>query len=115
LNRAYAGRAGTKEGIASSAGAKAVESLAARRFEKVIEWADRALHDQPRFIVAVRVKIVALANLGRLDEAHAELGRMLALNPGLTIAALRPTTVSFDPEYAQFALAGLRLADLPEE
>jgi adenylate cyclase len=82
---------------------------------QVIEWADRALHDQPRFIVAVRVKIVALAYLGRLDEAHAELGRMLALNPGLTIAALRTTTVSFDPEYAQFALAGLRLAGLPEE
>jgi adenylate cyclase len=89
--------------------------LAARNFEKVIEWADRALHDQPRFIVAVRVKIIALAYLGRLDQAHAELGRMLALYPGLTIAAFRTTTASFDPEYTKFALAGLRLAGLPEE
>jgi adenylate cyclase len=89
--------------------------LAARSFEKVIEWADRALHDQPRFIAAVRVKVIALAYLGRLDEAHAELGRMLALYPGLTIATFRPATASFDPEYAEFALAGLRLAGLPEE
>ena len=89
--------------------------LAARSFEKVIEWADRALPDQPRFIAAVRVKIIALAYLCRLDEAHAELGRMLALYPGLTIATFRPTTASFDPEYTEFALAGLRLAGVPEE
>jgi adenylate cyclase len=89
--------------------------IAARRFEEAVEWADRALHNQPRFIVAVRAKIVALAYLGRLDEARAELGRMLALHPGLTIATLLPTTVSFDPEYAKSALAGLRLAGLPEE
>jgi len=89
--------------------------LAARRFDEAIEWADRALHDQPRFIVAVRAKIVALAYLGRLYEARAELGRMLALYPGLTIAAFRPTTASFDPAFIEFALAGLRLAGLPEK
>jgi len=88
--------------------------LAARRFEQAIEWADTALHKQPRNIVAIRPKIIALAYLGRLDEARAELGRMLALYPGLTIAAFRPTTASFDPEFIEFALAGLRLAGLPE-
>ena len=89
--------------------------LAARRFEKAIEWADRGLHNQPRFIVAVRAKIIALAYLGRIEEARAELGRMLALYPGLTIAAFRPTTAAFDPEFVEFAFAGLRLAGLPEE
>jgi TolB-like protein/class 3 adenylate cyclase/tetratricopeptide (TPR) repeat protein len=89
--------------------------LAARRFDKAIEWADRALHNQPRFIVAVRAKIIALAYLGRLEEARAELGRMLTLYPGLTIAGFRPTTASFDPEFTEFALTGLRLAGLPEE
>jgi hypothetical protein len=39
---------------------------------------------------------------------------MLALYPGLTMTALRRTTASFDPEYAEFALAGLRLAGVPE-
>ena len=89
--------------------------LAARRFETAIEWADTALHKQPRNIVAVRAKIIALAYLGRLDEARAELGRMLALYPGLTIAAFRPTTAAFDPEFVEFAFAGLRMAGLPEE
>jgi adenylate cyclase len=89
--------------------------LAARRLETAIEWADRALHSQPRVIVAVRAKIIALAHLGRLDEARAELDRMLALYPGLTIAGFRPTTAAFDPEFVEFALAGLRLAGLPEE
>jgi len=98
--------------------------LAARSFEKVIEWADRALPDQPRFIAAVRVKIIALAYLCRLDEAHAELGRMLALYPGLTIATFRPTTASRavsasvmphsmpwrNPEHRELYLSGLRLA-----
>ena len=59
----------------------AVAHLAARRFEQAIEWADRALHDQPRTVLAMRVKIAANAHLGRLDEARIELSRMLAIDP----------------------------------
>jgi hypothetical protein len=57
----------------------AIAHLAARRFEQAIEWADRASHDQPRMVVAMRVKVAANAHLGRLDEARAELGRVLAM------------------------------------
>ena len=91
----------------------AVANLAARRFEQAIEWADRALHDQPRMVQTMRLKAVALAHLGRLDEACAELGRTLAIDPKLTIAAYR--------EYARFSahlelwVTGLRKAGLPEE
>ncbi|HWZ72505.1 MAG TPA: tetratricopeptide repeat protein, partial [Casimicrobiaceae bacterium] len=49
----------------------AIAHLAARRFEQAIEWADRALHDQPRTVTAMRVKVAALAHLGQLDEARA--------------------------------------------
>jgi len=42
----------------------AIAHLAARRFELAIEWADRALHDQPRTVPAMRVKAIALAHLG---------------------------------------------------
>jgi tetratricopeptide (TPR) repeat protein len=73
--------------------------LAARRFEEAIEWADGALHEQPRFIVAIRAKIVANAHLGRLDEARADLGRMPAIDSKLTIA-----------EWRAFALRYLRLS-----
>ena len=67
----------------------AIAHLAARRFEQAIEWADRALHDQPRLAPAMRVKVAALAHLGQLDEARAELSRMLAIDPKLTIAGFR--------------------------
>jgi len=73
------------------------------------------LHRQPRVTSAIRVKIAANAHLGRLDEARAELGRLLAIDPGLTIAGYRaflgPATA---PEFLDIAVTGLRLAGLPE-
>ena len=93
----------------------AVAHLAARRFEEVIEWADRALHDQPRMVSAMRFKVVANAHLGRLDEARAELGRALAIDPKLTIAGYREYAHWAAPEVLELLVTGMRLAGLPEE
>ena len=93
----------------------AVAHLAARRFEQVIEWADRALHDQPRMVTAMRVKLAANAHLGRLDEARAELSRMLAIDPRLTIAGFREYAHFAAPEVLELLITGMRLAGLPEE
>ena len=71
--------------------------LAARRFEEAIEWADRALHEQPRFIVAIRAKIVANAR----DRFQIAEWRAFA-------APL------FAPEFLELYLTGMRLAGLPE-
>jgi tetratricopeptide (TPR) repeat protein len=92
----------------------AVAHFAARRFEQAIEWAERALHDQPRMISAMRVKVVALAHLGHLDEARAQLSRVLAINPKLTIAGYRAYGQFMVPEVLELYVAGLRLAGLPE-
>ena len=94
----------------------AIAHLAARRFEQAIEWADRALHDQPRLVTAMRVKVAALAHLGRLDEARIELSRVLAIDPKLTITgwATNLPATSFSPEYVALNVTGLRLAGLPE-
>jgi TolB-like protein/class 3 adenylate cyclase len=92
----------------------AIAHLAARRFEQAIEWADCTLHDQPRFVAAMRVKVAANAHLGHLDEARAELGRMLAVDPKLTIAGLRAFAHFVAPEVLELYVAGLRLAGLPE-
>jgi TolB-like protein len=89
--------------------------LAARRFEQAIEWADRTLHDQPRMVVAMRIKVVANAHLGHLDEARAELSRLLAIDPKLTIAGFRKYAHFQVPEVHEFWVTGLRLAGLPEE
>jgi TolB-like protein/class 3 adenylate cyclase/Tfp pilus assembly protein PilF len=88
--------------------------LAARRFELAIEWADRALHDQPRLVIAMRTKVVALAHLGRPDAARAELSRLLAIDPKLTIAGFRAYAHHMAPEVRELFVTGLRLAGLPE-
>jgi tetratricopeptide (TPR) repeat protein len=94
----------------------ALAHLYSRRFDQAIEWADRALHDQPRLVTAFRTKAVAKAYLGRLDEARAELGRMLAIDTGLTIAGYRALLgPAVAPEALDLVVAGLRLAGLPGE
>jgi len=92
----------------------AVAHFVARRFEQAIEWADRALHDQPRLVSAMRVKAAALAHLGRLDEARIELSRVLAIDPKLTIAGFRAYAHFMAPELLELNVAGMRLAGLPE-
>ena len=92
----------------------AAAHLVARRFEQAIEWADRALHDQPRMVPAMRIKVVALAHLGHLDEARAELSRVLAIYPEQTIAGLREYFHYLAPEFLELVVTGLRLAGLPE-
>jgi len=92
----------------------ATAHLAARRFEQAIEWAGRALHEQPRLASAMRLKVVALAHLGRLDEARAELGRVLAIGPEQTIAGFREYFHYLPPEVLELYVTGLRLAGLPE-
>ncbi|MBV8119136.1 MAG: tetratricopeptide repeat protein, partial [Alphaproteobacteria bacterium] len=91
-----------------------IAHFAARRFEQAIEWADRTLHDQPRTVSAIRVKVAALAHLSRLDEARAELSRMLAIYPNLTIASFRAYAHFMAPEVLELFITGLRLAGLPE-
>ncbi|MBV8090268.1 MAG: adenylate/guanylate cyclase domain-containing protein, partial [Alphaproteobacteria bacterium] len=92
----------------------AAAHLFARRFEQAIEWAARALHDQPRHVPALRVKVAAFAHVGRLDAARAELSRMLAIYPEQTIAGLREYFHMAAPEVVELYVTGLRLAGLPE-
>jgi adenylate cyclase len=93
----------------------AAAHLAARRFEQAIQWADHALHEQPRLVAAMRVKVAALAHLRRFDEARAELDRLLAIDPKQTIAGFREYALHMAPEVLELHVAGLRLAGLPEE
>jgi len=92
----------------------ALAHLAARRFERAIEWVDRALHEQPRLAGPMRVKAAVLALLGRLDEARAELSRVLAVDPKLTIAGFREFAHFMAPEVLELFVTGFRLAGLPE-
>jgi hypothetical protein len=55
------------------------------------------------------------AHLGRLDEAHADLGRMPAIDSKLTIAEWRAFAAPlFAPEFLELYVTGMRLAGPPE-
>jgi adenylate cyclase len=88
--------------------------LAARRFEQAIEWADRALHEQPTFMPSAQIKVVANAHIGRLDEARADAAELLGINPGFTITSDRARTAESNaPDYVELNVTGFRLAGLP--
>ena len=90
--------------------------FAARRYEEAIGWADRALGEQPRFPPAVRLKVALCGYLGRLEEGHRWLKRMLELDPGLTIAGFQSSIeVYLPPDIRTNYIEGLRKAGLPEE
>jgi adenylate cyclase len=93
----------------------AVAHFAAGRFEQAIEYADRALRENPRMVPALRTKIAASAHLGRLAEAQAACDRLRARYPKLTVGTLR---TSFHrgagAEIVELQIAGLRLAGVPD-
>jgi TolB-like protein/class 3 adenylate cyclase len=101
----------------SSMGGLAFAHMEAGRYEEAIEWADRTLHAQPRYIPAMRIKLVCLAYLGRSDDANDWLKRVLAAQPGLTITAWKASfaTTVFPPEILALYADGLRKAGVPEE
>src|ERR1700729_2303269 len=89
-------------------------------YDQAVPWFRRAIeanrnHPHPPFVLGV-----ALALLGRLDEARSSVKTGLALNPTFTIARGRAlgTAMSDDPTYlAQLEpiIEGLRKAGVPEE
>ena len=87
----------------------------AHRYEEAIDWADRSLQQQPRFVIPIRLRTALCAYLDRREEAREWLGRLLALQPGLTIAKYKAAAeVWFLPEFLAWYLTGLCKAGLPE-
>ena len=100
-------------GCFNSAGLAAAH-LVARRFEKAIEWADRALNDQPRSRVTVSRR--SPMPISAASAERAPFDRLLAVSPQPTIADWRAFSApSVAPEVQELYVTGLRLAGLPEE
>jgi TolB-like protein/class 3 adenylate cyclase len=94
----------------------ALAHLVAGRYEDAMEWVDQSLREQPRYIHAVRTKVVLCAQLGRITEAHDWLSRVLELQPQLTVTGFRMLAgMRFSPELMGVYVEGLRRAGLPEE
>ena len=94
----------------------ALAHLVARRYEVAVEWVDRSLLEQPRYSVAIRIKVVLCAYLGQIDEAGVWLRRLFGVQPGLTIAAYKKAVEKyFPPDTQAVYVEGFRMAGMPEE
>jgi tetratricopeptide (TPR) repeat protein len=88
--------------------------------EEAVAWLRRAIEANRNFPFAQFSLAAALAQVGRLDEAHSAVKAGLALDPKFTVSRTRAswTAMSDDPTYLSQIepyLEGLRKAGLPEE
>ena len=94
---------------------RALAHVVAGQYSEAVDWADRSLSELPRYGPAIRTKVVACAQMGRIAEAKEALTRMIKLQPGLTIAGFRAYAArNFPPEVFAAYTDGLRKAGLPE-
>ena len=97
-------------------GALALAHLVDGRYEETIEWADRALHEQPRATAVVEYKAAACGHLARAEHGRECVRRLRELRPWSTIASIRRGIEHIvSPEVLTLYLEGLRKAGLPEE
>ena len=61
----------------------ALAHLSAGRYERAMELVDQSLDIQPRFMGAIRRKVILCGLLGRLEEARGWLERLLVATPGM--------------------------------
>jgi TolB-like protein/Flp pilus assembly protein TadD len=87
--------------------------FAAGRLEESLRWGDRALGLVPTHASGMRLRICALAELGRLDEARAAGEELMRLTPDFRISLLEKI-VPPQPATLPRLIAGLRAAGLPE-
>jgi adenylate cyclase len=90
--------------------------LAGGRYEEAVQWVDRSLRELPRYGASIRIKVVLCVRLGRMEEARYWLGRMVELQPGMTIAWFKEyaAAMRFPPEFFALYVEALREAGLPE-
>ncbi len=89
-------------------------------WEQAVAWLRRAIEASRNYPLTYFHLVAALAQLDRLDEAHAAVKAGLALNPAFTISRARAawTAQSDDPTYLaglEPVFEGMRKAGVPEQ
>ena len=89
-------------------------------WEQAVAWCRRAIEANPNYPRAYFQLAIALAQLGRLDEAHSSAKAGIAINPSFTVTRARVdwTALSDAPTYlaqVERILDGLRIAGVPEQ
>ena len=92
----------------------AIACIAEENFSDAINWAEKALLQNQRFAVALRVLAVGLAKMGRVHEAKQVVQDLLTIEPRLTISGLRTRVPFIVARIWKTYSEALRIAGLPE-
>jgi TolB-like protein len=84
------------------------------KFEDSILWSEKALAQNPRYVVAIRLLAANFARLGKSDEAAKWVQQLLKGDPTLTISKQRSRMMFMDTSVWKKLAEGLRLAGLPQ-
>ena len=96
-------------------GAVALAHLVAGRLDAALDAAQTAVRNRPDFSEGHRFVVIALAMLGRLEEARAAALRFRGIFPrGATVQAARTRRLFSDQAFAEARIVALRDAGLPE-
>lgn len=86
-----------------------------RRYDKAVEWSDRALRDRPRWPAALMVKVAAAA---MCDHRAAELpdlvSQLLSVLPRITVHGYRRRSAMYRAVDREHFAKALRTAGIPE-
>jgi tetratricopeptide (TPR) repeat protein len=86
-------------------------------YEEALDWYRRAMDLDPNYATGRFNMAAVLVELGRLDEARAEVQAGLALNPGFTIRRYRAGAQSDNPLFLkrrERIIEDMRKAGVPE-
>ena len=84
------------------------------KFEDSIFWSQKALAQNSRYVVAIRLLAANYARLGQPDKASERVQQLLKGDPTLTIAKQHSRMMFMDVSVWNKVADGLRLAGLPE-
>ncbi|MCP5083170.1 MAG: tetratricopeptide repeat protein [Alphaproteobacteria bacterium] len=92
--------------------AKNIAKFQQRDFEGALLISDQILEMRPEFIGALRLKSAMLAHIGRTEEAHEILKKVLDLQPGTNLTALEEAQPYATEDGMDLFLEGMKLAGL---
>ena len=84
------------------------------KFDNSIQWSEKALAQNPRYVVAIRLLAANYARLEQSDKAAEWVQQLLKGEPALTISKQRSRMMFMDENVWNKLADGLRLAGLPE-
>jgi tetratricopeptide (TPR) repeat protein len=92
----------------------AVANIIDAKYEDAIAWAEKALAQNRRFGVALRILAVGLVNVGKLERAREIVAEARRVEPELSVSALRRRLPLDQASVVDIYCESLRKAGLPD-